>query len=637
MNHKNTLIRWGLTILATLALLLSVDAQKGPRTGAVSIDLRAAYDIWPSDAKLQLKSIYTLADAKAKHADLWRAAVVMKWTDAQVMDMTLFEAGMWDATWKNADFLAMANYPLHGGVLTSRNDIKMPNGAYLTTYPLEYGFGQWEGSGNGVGNAAYAGRSGDTEISPWLANWKGDPKHVVVMRAFHHGSNDLSAYSEGTQLRNFRIDGGAGKWTNPNQVITGIQAWDFGEGSSCTDLMIQRCDTNLNVIRGTPFVSGGILSLFSANSAGMAITGGGTLAINCLSMDDNARAVHSRAGYGRPATLGGFIGGVKSEWFITPEANGRTPKTNTWVLDGWFHLNIGHFTHSIGAAYQDALFVLTPNVNASHLLVQDFRLNGFSQLGLIARDGVNKKAWVMDSGYGSGIQRFEYSNIASGQLLSWPVQAAAVGYPYQGPMLGYLKADPVTGAPLGGFDRTNGLPSWNDVTGSSSAPATAPPSAPLPVDPTPVPPVTPPAATIKWSTSFDGTDPTKLKTGTVINASAFNASWSGMKTLKSGTGTTQGNSIFPVAVAAQKLVLKGVMFASSADYAYLCGSDLNNGVRVRTDGTLLWSSTGQVLGKLPAVKADVEVLFPSPLTLTYVLGMKDGACPVFSVDAYEIW
>jgi len=159
MNHKTSLIRWVLTLLGVFALLYSADAQKGPRTGAISIDLRASYDIWPSDAKLQLKSIYTLADAKAKHADLWRAAAIMKWTDAQVMDMTLFEAGMWDATWKNADFLAMPNYPLHGGVCTSRNDIKIPNGAYLTTYPLEYGFGQWEGSGNGVGNAAYAGRA----------------------------------------------------------------------------------------------------------------------------------------------------------------------------------------------------------------------------------------------------------------------------------------------------------------------------------------------------------------------------------------------------------------------------------------------------------------------------------------------
>jgi hypothetical protein len=40
--------------------------------------------------------------------------------------------------------------------------------------------------------------------------------------------------------------------------------------------------------------------------------------------------------------------------------------------------------------------------------------------------------------------------------------------------LGYLNGDPTTGQPVGSFDRTNGRPTWSDVTGSSTAPAPTP-------------------------------------------------------------------------------------------------------------------------------------------------------------------
>lgn len=461
---------------ALFLAFLTAFGQAGPRNGAVTVDIRATYDIWPSDAKLTLSSIYTLVQAKAKHPDLWVAAPVLKLTDADVMALTLFEAAVIDATWKNAQFQADPKYPIHGGMLLSRNDLILPNGAYYVTYPMEYAFGSITGSGNGTGNADYGGQVGDTEILPWRERWKGDPKHIVVMRAFHHGSNEFIAYSEGVQLSNFRITGLAPKWHSPSQVTTGLQAWDMGEGSDVTELFIHQCDTGLNIIRGTPFTSSGVISLFSNNCAGLAITGGGTINIATLSMDDNGRAVHSRPGYGRASSCRLNIGAVKSEWYVTDATYGRTPKPNTWELEGWSRVNIGVFSHAIGAAYQDALFVVKPDVNTSHIRVNDFTLFAHSQLGLLLRDRVNKEAWGMDHGFTSSIQEFRWTSVGGGNLESWPVQAPRIDYPYAGAQLGYLKANPVTGGPVGVFDRVAGLPSWSDVTGSSSAPVTPPPA-----------------------------------------------------------------------------------------------------------------------------------------------------------------
>ena len=79
-------------------------------------------------------------------------------------------------------------------------------------------------------------------------------------------------------------------------------------------------------------------------------------------------------------------------------------------------------------------------------------------------------------------------------------------------------------------------------------------------------------------------------------------------------------------------MLKGATFTSASDWSYLCSA-----VRVMANGNILWSATGQVLGQMPKVKADVVIQFPTPVDLTTVIGMPGNSAPVFSVDAMEVY
>lgn len=143
---------------------------------------------------------------------------------------------------------------------------------------------------------------------------------------------------------------------------------------------------------------------------------------------------------------------------------------------------------------------------------------------------------------------------------------------------------------------------------------------------------------MKWSTSFEGSDRTKLKTGSNVNASAYNAAWSGLYAAPNGKGWVVSNTIFPLAITTTRIVLKGATFIKSVDYAYLCGQSLTGpAVRVRNNGDVIWSATGQVLGKLPTTTGDVTLDLPTPLTLTYVLGMLNGTGPEFTVEAMELY
>lgn len=468
-----TILRIGGIVAFVLALSHTLPAQTKARNTTETIDLRQQYDVFPSDAKLTLGDIFTTAEAKAKYKDLWRGWQDANWkpklSDADLMRFTLFEAAHWDALLRNADLLVAGSDLPHGVLIASRNWIIWPAGGYLVTRPLEYAFGIIEGSGTGVGNIEYGGRGGATEIEPWHERWVDNPKHIVVMRSAHHGSNNNLAYSEGVAIRNFRVNGKAGKWHDPNRVVSGVIAWDLGEASDVTDLFIHRCDTGLNIVRGTPFTNSGCISLFENNCAGLRLTGGGTVNIATLSGDDNALLVHSTSGYGRPATCRLNIGAVKSEFAIT---SGRQFKPNTWMLEGWFRVNIGVLSVATGNVYQDAQFVVNPTINTSHIRVGDLTVSAHQNVDLLLRDRVNKEAWDLDDGFDSGVQEFRWTSVGGGNLESWPTQAPRIDYPYGGPQLGYLKGDPDTGSPVGSFDRVNGKPTWSDITGSSTAPVT---------------------------------------------------------------------------------------------------------------------------------------------------------------------
>ncbi len=668
MNHTRTTLARLALVLGALAWLTTADGQEKPRNTTITIDLRESFDLWPSDSRLTLGEVFTIEEAKVKYPDLFRRASLAKdkLTDAQVMRLTLFEAAHTAALWKNADFtpVPVADDPglPHGGILNSRNVIKWPAGEYMVTLPVEYDKGTIEGAGSGTGNGAYGGRGGGTEIAVWVERWAGNPAHLVAMRSVHHGSNSVYAYSEGTVLRSFRIKGNAGQWHNPARVVTGLQAWDMGECSDVTDLFVHLCDTGINIIRGTPFTSSGCLSLFSNNCAGLAITGGGTINITTLSGDDNARLVHSRPGYGRVSTLGMWVGTVKSESAITAKQYGRVWKPNTWVLEGWVHLGVGYFSHATGAIFHDALFVVKPDVNASHIRVNDFRLTGFDGLAVLLRDQVNKEGWGFDSGYSSGIQEFRWTNIDGGNLESWPKQAPWISYPAQN-LLGYLPADPVSGRPVGAFDRVAGTPTWSDVTGSGAAPV--PPVVPCsytygpwgecvngtrsrsvtaatPAGCTGTPVLTEactvaPPVTV-WSSTFTGTDRNVLKALQGANITAA-VSWSGLSVPPNGTATTVSNTSFGWSGGSvSKVEVLGVTLTEAPNWTHITGNHL-----VDKDGRVLYRLAGKDTDTGIRVVKGVryeKLVLPCPGgQLTGVLGgaVGTGSTQAMTVEGLDVY
>ncbi len=458
--------------LITIALLLPMLAAA---QFSKTIDLAQRYGITPATGNRTVGESMSLAQAQVTFDDVFRRAkeCTDKLTDQQVLNMTMFEAAHCDALWEGVTLMPSTDFKLHGGLLLSRNRIIWPLGGYRCTMPLEYAYNNLEGQGNGVGNIEYGGGYAATEVEPWLERWQGNPRHIVVLRSFHHGSDNFLGYGEGVIMRNFRVNGRAGKWHDPNRAITGVQLWDLGEATDFTDVFVYQCDTGINLVRGTPFTSSGCISVFSNNCAGLAITGGSTASIQTLSGDDNGRMVHVRGGYGRPASAGLHIGAVKSEWAIA-DPNQRTWKPNVWELEGWVRLHVGFFSHATGNVYQDALFIINPTVNTSHIAIDDFRLFAGANLQVLLRDRVNREAWLFDNGWGSGIQEFRWTSVGGGNLESWPTQATRIDYPFTGGQLGYLRGDPDTGQPIGSFNRTTGTPTWSDVTGSSTAPVTPP-------------------------------------------------------------------------------------------------------------------------------------------------------------------
>lgn len=592
-----------------------------------TIDLSKSTTLVPANRKKRLSEIVADAvTAAARYPDAFRAFRLDGYTDAQIMSIAIYNIEWTDALWRGATHAPSAGTR---GLLLSRNKIIAPSGAWWINVPLDYAYGTYSFPNAGPGNDEYASDQGGFEIMNWNETWMGfnGTKDRVLFRAYHGGSDNVMAYSEGTRFEGaMRINGRAGNWRNPNnQFVVGFEAWDFGEASEMCSVFAHYCDVGIQIPRGTPYNAPGTTSVFSNTTAGIRIIGGGSITMGVLSGDDNPRLIQSVGGYGRPATCALDIQAIKSEWAVTPKDLGRTWKRQHIELEGEFDVHIGTISHATGA-YQDSLFFVKPDVNTSHIKVDNLSVRAFTGVASILHDTVNKKTYMYDNGYISGIQEFRWSSVGGGKMNSWPNEATEISAPHQNP-LGYLNADPVTGQPIGSFDRVNGLPTWSDVTGTSNAPVTPP--NPNPIPPDPIPPVTP---TLKWSTSFDGTDITKLKTGTTVNATAHDTGWSGLQRLASGTGTTHVNSIFPTTVTATKVILKGCTFISSPDWSYL-----NSAIRVMSNGDVKINGSNAVVTTLSKTKKDVTITFPNPIALETVIGKIGGQTPSFSAEAIEIY
>lgn len=435
------------------------------------VDLATAYGLTPDESKRTIGEKYgTIAAVEAAYkyaVPQWRRDGL---TDAEILSILAFPAAHTDALWMNADHI-----PAGGrGLCLSFNKIIWPLGPYYTNIPLDYAYGIVEGQGTGNGDDPSG--KGSTEIKRDEARWIGKYPTKVV-RAFAGGSDSVFAYSEGAQLRDFRVNGMCSDWAVAGREVIGVEAWDFGEASNMANVFIHKCDVGLDVCRGTPFTASGCISVFSNNIAGVRFSGaaGATVCFQTLSGDDNPALMLVSPGYGRPAGVGGHISAIKSEWAITPAGYGRTWKRQTIMAgEGWIKMTIGFLSPATGNVFQDAMFDINPNVNTSSIKVEMIRNFGSANIKALLHDQANNKTWMFDNGFVSDIHEFKWSSTGGGQLVSWPSQAVSVPAIHNN-ILGYLPGDQQTGQPIGSFvrDTDPGTPTWSNVTGNGGS--TAPP------------------------------------------------------------------------------------------------------------------------------------------------------------------
>ena len=600
MTHKNTLYRIAATMVVVLVTIATLCAQKR------SFNLGTDYGLTPSDRSVLVGTKFPSGADTVRLPWAWKALKVQGMTYATFRKLTVATAYLNDAAWANE---APGNL---GRFQNAFNYLEIPVGCYEVnaTCPLP------RRGLKGQGSYPYYGENAVTTELIMSATWyavNGQTERALLCSPNWNDASNMG-YNESATVENIAL---TGPKLDDGVTRIGLALRKFGE---CTYVNQVRSDwfTYGFVASGGVPLTIGTITAFHNVKAGFAALGsaGATINIGTLSGDDNAELFGLHPGYGGSA--GGIvnIGLLKIETAVTDEARGPWRGMIAAYLDGQFSVNIGVVSGAAAAVRCDALFVVNPSIPA------------YGPQGAQLTVGS-----VAHFGYATALQ-----NIQAGTRVASPppyqaydIHWNAIGNTFTSTYPG-LKATACACKDRLGFIRGTG--SFDYVACTPVYPGSAGGTNPIPppVDPVPVPPVTPPSTTLKFSTAFDGTDKTKLKTGSTVNASS-SASWSGLGSLGSGTGKTQANSIFVASVpGATRVVLKGCTFTSSAEWAYL-----NSAVRVMADGRILWSSTGAVLGTMPKVKADVVIQFPSAVDLSTVIGMPGNSAPVFSVEAVEVW
>lgn len=473
----------------TAGRFLKSAASGVPVEGHKTFELDESCGLHAVDGKKTLSDLgVTAVKAKETYPDAWRWLTseklptgVPRWTalqaDALIVKLSKFDACWVDALWKNSVYL-----PMEGsrGLLLSENNIVIPKGSYWSTIQTDLAYGNYSGSGN-YSTWDQSGQGG-TEIHLWHERWNGHPVDRVLMGAFHGGSNSFFAYSEGQQVCNLRLNGEAKTLKDPSMNITGLVAWDTGEGSEYKNLFIHHCDIGLDIVRGTPWTGSGTISLFQNNVAGVTVTGAAGCTVNMTgtwSGDDNSYLIWQRAGWGRPAGGLKYVAGIKAEALITPQ---RPYKPNGIRLDGWVRTHIASMKWS-AAAYTTDLFELNADVNSSHLLVSEMDMGGNERpVQNFVYDRLNKEHYPYDVAWTTEIFGFEWFSWNKGTLYPISPDPSKRDVPMVAQTracntgrMGYLPTHPTNGGPQGTYNYEACNPSWNDLLGNSTTGTTPAP------------------------------------------------------------------------------------------------------------------------------------------------------------------
>lgn len=443
-------------------------------TGHRAFNLRDDYGLTAADGMRQVRTVMSLDSAKRRFPEAWRAVTEekkgdgsLRFTTAQaqtrLLDMSMFDAAHTDATWYNSPYIPLAG---SRGLLLSNNKITIPLGGWWATCQTDLCYNINEGEGNF--NANDQSGLGGTEIHAWLDKWQDDKTNIVVMGAFHGGSDNFYAYSEGQQVHNLRIHGHADTLKRVGRTITGLQAWDAGSGSSYGGLFIHHCDDGLDAVRCTPFTGTDAIAIFSCTECGFCITGGsgGSQNLETLELDDNSRGIWSRAGWGRPAGCELTIDLTKMEELVTPA---RFYRPNTLMFEGWTRAQLHAISTAAAWGYLADLVDLKCDINTSHFEIGDLRGFGNRLYQNVIYDRFNGEQLPFDNGYTSRIIKVDWYSDNGGTVFVRPNAAATMEPTTRGPgRLGYLLAGP-DGQPVGSFNFPLTKPAWTDEGGNGGS------------------------------------------------------------------------------------------------------------------------------------------------------------------------
>lgn len=601
MEYRKIILRGFVMFMAVFATVFQLSAQKR------SFNLGTDYGLTPADRSVLVGSKFTAGQDTVKLPWAWKALKVQGMTYATFRKLTVTTAYLNDAAWANE---APGNI---GRFQNSYNFVEIPVGAYEinATCPVPRRGIKGQSSYQYYGENSVA-----TELimqSTWYAV-NGQTERVMLTSPNWNDATNFS-YNESATIENLAL---TGPHLDDGVVRIGLALRKFGE---CTYVNQVRSDwfTYGFVASGGVPLTAGTLTAFHNVKGGFVALGsaGMTCNIATLSGDDNAELFGLHPGYGGPA--GGIvnIGLLKIETAVTDEARGVWRGQVAAFLEGQFSVNIGVVSCASAFIKTDAMFVVNPSIPA------------YGPQGAQLTVGS-----VAHFGYSTALQNIQAGTrvAAPPQYQAFDIRWNAIGNTFVSTYPG-LKATACGCKDRLGFIRgTTG--SFDYVACTPVYPGSAGGSNPVPPPPPIDPPPPPPSTTLKWSTSFEGSDVSKLMTGSTVNATAWKKLlWTASMSSVGGTGKTKSNSVFPQnIVGATKIVYKGCTFVSSADWTYL-----NSKVRMMANGNIMMDGSSTVIATMSKTKSDLTIIFPSPVDLTTVIGLQENVTPVFSAESMEVW
>ena len=536
----------------------------------------------------------------------------------------------------------------------------------------------------------YFGGSGGTTLIYDHAGWDGVGNHAgiggdaskrFIFKDQTWGRIDNFGYTEGAQLEHFKIWGRSNDLHDPSYHFSAVGVWKAGEDYTIESVFIYSAN-NYGIEMGGQFHAtyhSTRVSVFKCGLGAYGVEGGAHMQVNMGSYDDNPAVFHVY-----PGANGSIGNGTAIKCFGTKFETGKTdarPYSRGQMLvdgEGWIKFDAYGTYFSRVNTKPHALFriksVGAPGNGAQESRVYFSGVTWFYTPAYLLHDRAKGEIIPMDVPWNSNVVNSRLIDFlwtsergvleSTGQTLT-PVPATCDGRLAPSPVTGYTpqaqgsnpifkpwsgcspaysytspiqeEGGPVTPPPTGNpctyttgpwSACTNGTQTRTVTATPSGCTGTPPPSSqPCTVTP-------PPVLTIKWASTFSGTNGCTLvaTTGTNITQAT---SWA-CGAITGGKITTNRCTSFPLAMAATRVVLVGVTFNSWEEWGWL-----NSAIRTRANGDLQ-DGTGKVLATVvKGAKVDRLTLDLSPgTTLQSVIGPADrNTCgtAVMTVEAVEVY